>query len=59
MKYGDDFVDEQYSDILEPNLYTDNVMIPDVTYNAQYEGDVHSGLVHIYKEKRLVNGNVK
>ena len=52
MKYGDDFVDEQYSDILEPNLYTDTALIPDVTYNAEYEGDVKAGLVHIYKEKK-------
>lgn len=51
-KYGSDFVDEKYSSILEPNLFADTVMIPGITYNPDFEGDVQAGLVHIYKENK-------
>lgn len=50
MKYNSDFVDEQYSSILEPNLFADTVIIPGITYDNNFEGDVNSGLVHFYKE---------
>ncbi len=50
MKYGNDYVDEKYSPILEPNLFCDTILIPGVTYNDDYEGDVHAGAVKIYKE---------
>ena len=50
MKYNNDFVDEQYSSILEPNLFADTVIIPGITYDNNFEGDVKSGLVHFYKE---------
>lgn len=50
MKYGNDFVDEQYSSILEPNLFADTVIIPGITYDNNFEGDVTAGLVHFYKE---------
>lgn len=52
MKYGNDFVDEKYSSILEPNLFADTVMIPGITYNPDFEGEVDAGLVHIYKENK-------
>ena len=48
-KYGNTFVDEKYSAILEPNLFADNTMLPNVTYNAQYQGDAGAGVVKIYK----------
>lgn len=50
MKYNNDFVDEQYSSILEPNLFADTVIIPGITYDDNFEGDVKAGLVHFYKE---------
>lgn len=51
MKYNNDFVDEQYSSILEPNLFADTVLFPGITYNERIaDGEVSSGLVHIYKE---------
>ena len=50
MKYNSDFVDEQYSSILEPNLFADTVIIPGITYDDNFEGDVKAGLVHFYKE---------
>lgn len=49
-EYNNVHVDERYSDILEPNLYPDSVMIPGVTYNDDYQGDAASGLVKIYKQ---------
>ena len=52
MKYGNDFVDEQYSSILEPNLFADTVIIPGITYDDNFEGDVKAGLVHFYKENK-------
>jgi len=52
MKYNNDFVDEQYSSILEPNLFADTVIIPGITYDDNFEGDVKAGLVHFYKENK-------
>lgn len=52
MKYANDFVDEKFSKILEPNLFTDTVLIPDITFNAQYQGDANAGMVQIYKETK-------
>lgn len=52
MKYGNDFVNEEYSAILEPNLFAETVIIPGVTYNPDFSGDVKAGLVHIYKETK-------
>ena len=48
MQYGNVNVDE--SRILEPNLFFDNVLLPDVTYNDQYQGDAASGLVKVYRQ---------
>ena len=51
MKYSNDYVDEKYSSILEPNLFADTVLFPGITYNDKIaDGDVRAGLVHIYKE---------
>ena len=49
-QYGNDYVNEEYSGILEPNLFCDTVLIPGITYNDEYEGDVQAGAVKIYKE---------
>lgn len=35
--YGNQNVDERYSPIVEPNLYTDDVLIPDVTFTSRYQ----------------------
>ena len=37
IQYGNVYVDEKYSAIVEPNLYTDTVLIPEVTYTGKYE----------------------
>lgn len=50
MQYGNLNVDEKYSSIVEPNLYTDNVLEPGITYNEQFQGDANSGLVKVYKQ---------
>jgi len=51
MQYSNDYVDELYSSILEPNLFADTVFFPGITYNDRIaDGDVKAGLVHIYKE---------
>ena len=36
IKYNSQYVDEKYLPILEPNLYTDTVLIPGVTYTDKY-----------------------
>lgn len=51
MQYGNLNVDEKYSSIVEPNLYSDNVLEPGVTYNTEFQGDANSGLVKVYKQK--------
>lgn len=51
MQYGNLNVDEKYSSIVEPNLYSDNVLEPGVTYNEDFQGDANSGLVKVYKQK--------
>lgn len=51
MQFGNLNVDEKYSSIVEPNLYTDNVLEPDVSYNTDFQGDANSGLVKVYKQK--------
>ena len=35
--YGNQHVDERYSSTIEPNLYSDTVLIPGVTYTDKYE----------------------
>lgn len=51
MEYGNLNVDERYSSLVEPNLYSDNILEPGVTYNADFQGDANSGLVKVYKQK--------
>lgn len=36
IQYNNQYVDEKYLPILEPNLYTDTVLIPGVTYTDKY-----------------------
>lgn len=56
-QYGNVYVDEKYSAILEPNLYSDSVLQPGRTYNAEHQGDANSGLVKIYKQTRDAGGD--
>lgn len=49
MNYGSVYVNENYSKIVEPNLYFDAVFQPGKTYNDQFQGDANSGLVKVYK----------
>ena len=51
MEYGNLNVDEKYSSLVEPNLYSDNILEPGITYNADFQGDANSGLVKVYKQK--------
>lgn len=47
VKYGNQYVDEKYSSIIEPNLYADTVLIPGVTYTDKYEeGPAGQIMVH-------------
>ena len=39
MQYGNLNVDEKYSSLVEPNLYSDNILEPGVTYNEDFQGD--------------------
>lgn len=51
--YGSQNVDEKYSKAIEPNLYTDTVLIPGVTYTTKYmEGPAGGIFVH-----KLDSGN--
>lgn len=49
MNYGNMNVNENYSALLEPNLYYDSVLQPNITFTDQYQGDANSGLVKVYK----------
>lgn len=49
MEYGTMHVNENYSKIVEPNLYFDAIMQPGKTFNNQFQGDANSGLVKVYK----------
>lgn len=49
MNYGNMNVNENYSAIVEPNLYYDSVLQPGKTYTDVYQGDANSGLVKVYK----------
>lgn len=48
IKYGNQYVDEKYSPIVEPNLYADTVLIPGVTYTDKYE-DGPAGQIVVHK----------
>ena len=49
MNYGNMNVNENYSAIVEPNLYYDSVLQPGKTFTDVYQGDANSGLVKVYK----------
>ena len=47
VKYGNQYVDEKYAKAIEPNLYTDTVLIPGVTFTQKYmEGPAGGIFVH-------------
>ena len=48
IKYGTLNVDEKYSSILEPNLFSDSILIPGVTYTDQYEEGAAGG-IYVHK----------
>jgi len=45
--YNTQYVDEVYSDSIEPNLYYDSILIPEVTYTEKYKEK--SGGIFIHK----------
>ena len=49
MEYGTMHVNENYSAIVEPNLYFDAIFQPGRTYTDEHQGDANSGLVKVYK----------
>ena len=46
--YGNQYVDEKYSSAIEPNLYTDTVLIPGVTYTDKYQTGPAGG-IYVHK----------
>lgn len=55
--YGSQNVDERYSPIVEPNLYTDDVLIPNVTFTAKYSiGPAGQIFVHKLDKKAVTVG---
>lgn len=55
--YGNQNVDEKYSPIVEPNLYTDDVLIPNVTFTAKYSlGPAGQIFVHKIDKKTVTVG---
>lgn len=52
-KYGNQYVDEQYLASIEPNLYTDEVLIPGVTFSE----DIVEGPAGGYYAHKLNDGN--
>ena len=48
IKYGSLNVDENYSGILEPNLYFDSILVPGVTYTDKYQTGPAGG-IYVHK----------
>lgn len=48
MLYGNQNVDEKYSSAIEPNLYSDTVLIPGVTYTEKYQTGPAGG-IYVHK----------
>lgn len=48
IKYGNQFVDEKYSSAIEPNLYSDTVLIPGVTFTQKYQ-EGPAGQIYVHK----------
>ena len=46
--YGNQNVDEKYSSAIEPNLYSDTVLIPGVTYSDKYQTGPAGG-IYVHK----------
>lgn len=59
MKYGNSYVDEKYSSILEPNLFADEVLMPGITFNNQHQKDANSGKIYIYQETKGAKADPK
>ncbi len=53
MKYGNQYVDEQYLATIQPNLYPDEVLIPGVTFSE----DIVEGPTGGYYAHKLDDGN--
>jgi len=51
-QYGSVYVNENYSKLLEPNLYFDSIFQPNITFDPSYQGDANAGVVKIYKTTR-------
>lgn len=51
--YGTQYVDEKYSSAIEPNLFSDTVLIPGVTFTNKYE-EGPAGGIYVHK---LNSGN--
>lgn len=55
VKYGNQYVDEKYASIVEPNLYADTILIPGVTYTDKYEeGPAGQIMVHKLSSNAVV-----
>ena len=55
--YGSQNVDERYSPIVEPNLYTDDILIPNVTFTSKYAlGNAGQIFVHKLDKKSVSVG---
>ena len=55
--YGNQNVDERYSPIVEPNLYTDDILIPGVTFTPKYSlGPAGQIFVHKLDKKSVEVG---
>lgn len=55
--YGNQYVDERYSPIVEPNLFTDDILIPNVTFTNKYEvGPAGQIFVHKLDKKSVSVG---
>lgn len=48
VKYNDQYVDEKYSGILEPNLYYGSVFVPGVTFTDKYQ-EGPAGGIYVHK----------
>lgn len=48
VKYGNQYVDEKYAKGIEPNLYTDTVLIPGLTFTQKYE-EGPGGAIYVHK----------
>lgn len=46
--YGNQYVDEKYSTAIEPNLYSDTVLIPNVTFTDKYQVGPTGG-IYVHK----------